>query len=276
MAPAFAAAGVAFEVDAPSGPVPARLDPARVQQMIGNLLSNAAKYTPRGGRARLRVARPRRDRHPCRGQRHRRRARDARCDLRLVRTGGADGHGSQRGLGIGLSLVRRLAELHGGTATAHSDGLGAGSTFEIRLPRARAAFALAPTAGRPVPDARPRRVLVVDDDPDNAEALVAVSPDKGPHPRLGDQRRSGGGGCPAAAPDVVLLDIGLPGIDGYETCRQLRRAVSGLSSWRSPGGGSATTGGARPTRASTATSSSPRIPDAVLALVESAPVLATP
>jgi signal transduction histidine kinase len=236
MLPVLAAAGVHFEARTPDGPLETRVDPARVQQMIGNLLANAAKYTPAGGRAHLTL--------------------DGDDDTVTISIGDTgvglapdmlgpifdlfvqvpDRHRSQQGLGIGLSLVRRLAELHGGRATAASPGLGHGSTFEVRLPRRPSAprtVAVAPAASV---DTAARRVLLVDDDLDNAEAFSTYLRVKG-HvttiARSGEEALVLAG---EAAPDVVLLDIGLPGIDGYETCRRLRargsRAlVAALTGW---------------------------------------------
>jgi CheY-like chemotaxis protein len=132
---------------------------------------------------------------------------------------------SEGGLGIGLALARSLVEMHGGTIDAHSDGAGRGSTFTIRIPVAAAS---APRVG--VETSAPaaavgRRVLVVEDNEDSATMLAMLVQ------ALGGEARTAGDGESAVRavadfrPEVVLLDIGLPGIDGYETCRQIRQQL---------------------------------------------------
>ncbi|MGD9904926.1 MAG: PAS domain S-box protein [Vicinamibacterales bacterium] len=220
--PAFAAAGVDLEVTLPDAPVLAVVDAVRVQQIVGNLLSNAAKFTPAGGRARLEV-----------------RADPDTVTLTVSDTGvGIDAdkrdeifdlfaqaspgtHRVTGGLGIGLSLVRRLAELHGGAVDVHSDGPGRGTTFTVRLPRGAVAPAAVEAPARPA-DGSGRRVLIVDDDRDNAEALAMFLRLEGHEVSLAGSGEAALDAAAHAQPDVVLLDVGLPGIDGHETCRQLR------------------------------------------------------
>jgi two-component system, chemotaxis family, CheB/CheR fusion protein len=137
---------------------------------------------------------------------------------------------SDGGLGIGLSLVKSLVEMHGGRAEAHSAGRGKGSEFVVRLPllaQPPAADSGGTAAGPPGPSGRPRRVLVVDDNRDAAESMaellrfdgheVIVAHDGNRAVELALTR------CPA----VVLLDIGLPGMNGYEACRAMREAGLG-------------------------------------------------
>src|SRR5207237_388511 len=124
---------------------------------------------------------------------------------------------AQGGLGIGLTLVRRLVELHGGTVTAHSDGPGKGSEFVVRLPLAGEARpeSPAPEAG-PRPAAAARRILVVDDNRDAADSLGLLLRFLGHAVRVANDGPSALEAAGAFRPAVVLLDIGMPGMDGYE------------------------------------------------------------
>ena len=130
---------------------------------------------------------------------------------------------AQGGLGIGLTLVRTLVELHGGHVSAHSVGLGQGSTFTVSLPRVTA-----PPEGQATPQpralqARDARVLVVDDNVDGAESMAEVLRLMGMQARVARDGREALTLAQSFAPDLVFLDIGLPGMDGYETARHLRR-----------------------------------------------------
>jgi CheY-like chemotaxis protein len=124
------------------------------------------------------------------------------------------------GLGIGLSVVRHLVEMHGGRVAAHSEGAGRGSTFELRLPliaRPSAVAAAPATAG-----VAPRRVLVVDDNVDAAQSLAMLLAIDGHAVECAFAPADALARAPAWRPDVVLLDIGLPGMDGYELAKRLR------------------------------------------------------
>ncbi|MBI2771607.1 MAG: response regulator [Burkholderiales bacterium] len=129
---------------------------------------------------------------------------------------------SQGGLGIGLTLVRTLTELHGGIVTAHSVGLGHGSTFTVTLPlvQAPAPGAAAPSHG--ALHAADARVLVVDDNADGAESMAEMLRFMGAQARVARDGAQALEMAPGFAPDLVLLDIGLPGMDGYEVARRLR------------------------------------------------------
>lgn len=198
-------------------------DPARLEQVLTNLLTNAAKYTEPGGRIHLSVQRD-----------------EDHCELRvkdsgvgiapsllphvfeLFSQGQRSLDRSEGGLGIGLALVARLTELHGGTVSVQSV-VGQGSEFVVRLPLYHDADVRPPTASVAPPPAKPLRILVVDDSVDTAASLKLLLESSGHTVRTeGD----GAAAVPAALefqPDAVLLDIGLPGLDGYEVARQLRR-----------------------------------------------------
>jgi len=129
---------------------------------------------------------------------------------------------TEGGLGIGLTLVRQLVELHGGTVSAASDGLGKGAEFTVRLRLAGAPALVAPRSGQK-PRAAPLRVVVVEDQVDGREALAAYLERQGHDIRQAGTGQEGIDAAIASSPDVVLVDIGLPDIDGYEVARRLRK-----------------------------------------------------
>ena len=213
-----------LHVDLPDEPLVLNADPTRLAQVVSNLLNNAAKYTPAGGRIALAAHRE--------GGEVVVRISDngigiAPESLSLVFEMFTQASGSayrvQGGLGIGLSLVRRLVELHGGTVSASSEGEGRGSSFTVRLPLAGAdALPATRESGRPPGPARGLRVLVVDDNIDAAESLSALLQMAGHEVTVA---RDGAEGLARAAemhPEAVFLDIGLPDIDGCEVARRLR------------------------------------------------------
>jgi PAS domain S-box-containing protein len=198
-------------------------DEARISQIIANVLTNAAKFTEPGGRVLVRMGRD--------GANATVRISDNGIGMPealrarvfdLFEQGDRSLDRSQGGLGLGLSLVKRLVELHGGTVTASSEGAGRGSEFEIRLPLAPADEAQATAEPVAPGQAAPRRVLVVDDNRDAAESTADIL-------RYGRHEVKTAYSGPAALgvarvfrPEVVFLDIGLPGMDGYEIARRLR------------------------------------------------------
>jgi PAS domain S-box-containing protein len=196
-------------------------DQARVAQCISNLLGNAAKYTEPGGEIRLRQF-----------------AQDGCAVFEVSDTGigiapeflphmfelfaqgkrGLDR--AQGGLGIGLSVCKRLIEMHGGSVAAYSEGLGKGATFALRLPLVGVTETQVP-----LPASVPRhalRVLVVDDNEDAAQSLALLVELEGQQATLAYTGSEALERAVALRPDVVLLDIGLPDIDGFEVARQLR------------------------------------------------------
>ena len=190
--------------------------------MVGNILNNAAKYTDPGGEIELTVARAEND--------VRITVQDSGVGIaaemlphvfELFTQAERSRDRSQGGLGIGLSLVKNLVELHGGRVAAHSPGAGCGSTFSVYLPLINAPVAHSPDASVSTASAA-KVVLVVDDDRDAAESMGMLLEVEG---HIVHYAHNGSGAVDAAAeirPDVVLLDIGLPGIDGYEVARRLR------------------------------------------------------
>ena len=221
--------GHALSVSLPDAPIYLEADPTRLDQVLWNLLSNASKYTEPGGRIRLEVGHE--------GGQATIRVRDSGIGIEpgmlskvfeiFVRAEDRAGR-LQEGLGIGLSLARTLAELHGGGIDAHSEGPGAGSEFVVRLPALPAA-SKAPepeSRGRQGPAGRPprRRVLVVDDNEDAARSLAKLlSKVYGQEVQIAHDGPSALEIAAAFRPELILMDIGMPGMDGYEVARRLRR-----------------------------------------------------
>jgi signal transduction histidine kinase len=242
--PQIEAHGHTLTAALPPEPVLLFADATRLPQVLANLLDNAAKYTDEGGHVSLTAERA--------GDRLVLRVRDSGIgmtpevmahafDLFAQATRSLDR--AQSGLGVGLTLVRRLVELHGGTVSAHSDGLGRGSEFTVHLPiepggvaaaaaasagRAESVAAGTEPAGTP---AAVRRVLVVDDNVDAAESLALLLQTDGHVVRIVHDGAAAVAAAREFDPEVVLLDIGLPGMDGYAVATALR-ADSSLSGVR--------------------------------------------
>jgi signal transduction histidine kinase len=228
--PLLDARGHELTLTLPPEPVPVLGDATRLVQVLANLLTNAAKYTPNGGHVGVTVAR-----------------KDGEAAARVK----DDGVGiapellprvfdlfiqgdrslarSEGGLGIGLTLVKRLVELHGGTVTVQSDGPGTGSEFTVRLPLLKeeaagkkdekggdSSFVLRPSS------LRSRRVLVVDDNLDAAESLAMLLKVEGHEVRTASDGPAALDVAATFRPEVVFLDLGLPRMDGYEVARRLR------------------------------------------------------
>jgi signal transduction histidine kinase/DNA-binding response OmpR family regulator len=219
----------------PSKPVRISADPTRLTQIIANLLNNAAKYTDPGGSIQLRVE--------VSGESVFLHVRDNGIglapemlpkifELFVQSERGADR--AQGGLGIGLTLVRRLVEMHGGTITAQSEGVGRGSEFVVRLPLdpslqedTEVTSRTTPLPGSEAPPAsgeesRSLRVLVVEDNDDIRETLKDLLELCGHEVDVAADGASGVERTLALRPDVALIDIGLPGLDGYQVARKLR------------------------------------------------------
>jgi signal transduction histidine kinase len=224
--PAIEAAGHSLAVDVPSDPLWLDADFTRLSQVVGNLLNNAAKYTPDGGRIGISAR--------------------AEGDFAVIQVADngigippemqsevfqlfaqVEGHldRAKGGLGIGLALVKQLVTMHGGTVEATSAGSGKGSVFSIRLPLA--AHSGQSAASLQTPDApaaaTPLKVLVVDDNVDVAQTIGWMLETIGHDYRLVHDGRQALAAAMGYRPDVVLLDIGLPGMDGYAVCRAFRQ-----------------------------------------------------
>ncbi|QGM99011.1 PAS domain-containing protein [Methylocystis parvus] len=208
----------------PSEPLLVFADRARLVQIFTNLLSNAVKFTPHGGAIDL-IAKRDNDEAVITVEDDGRGISTEQLPHIFDLFAQIDSHGDG-GLGIGLALVRNLVLLHGGSVSACSDGLGMGSKFTIRLPLDMAHSPVADT-GRPA-DANPsKRVLVIDDNRDAADVLCILLQGLGATVRAAYDGRNGAAIVQEFLPDVVLLDLGMPGLDGYETASIIRNLPEG-------------------------------------------------
>ncbi len=215
-------AGYRFSVDLTPGWVDG--DPTRLEQITSNLLDNALKYTPAGGSIDINLAQS--------GEDVVLTVRDSGVGISaellphvfdVFVQGAISIDRSQGGLGIGLSLVRRLVELHGGSVSAHSDGSGNGSTFMIRLPRTEAAVAgAAPQQTHGGDNSGKPSVLLIEDNEDGREMMATMLAAHGFPVATAADGLQGVAAALAGRPAAALVDIGLPGIDGYEVARRLR------------------------------------------------------
>jgi len=215
----------ALTIDLPPVPVQFSADPLRLSQVLSNLLTNAAKYTDAGGRIALRGSADRES-------------------IEITVTDSGIGISpeampgiftmfsqvksaqdrSEGGLGIGLALAKGIVALHGGTLAAHSAGPGRGSEFTLRIPRRMLSRdAAIPSAAQPRPATVRRRVLIADDNRDAGESLALLLRGEGHEVSVVHDGHQAAASIEAAPPDVALLDIGMPRLDGYEVARIVRR-----------------------------------------------------
>ena len=217
------------ELDVETTPTWVRGDDTRLEQIVTNLLDNAAKYTPHGGRIALRVGAD--------GARGVVQVQDSGMGIPpellprvfdLFTQGERTIDRSQGGLGLGLALVRRLVELHGGEVGASSDGAGQGACFSVNLPLAQAPAA---AAAAPAAEERERklRILIVEDNPDGRETLALMLGMEGHEVHAAEDGPSGVKEALEWTPDAAIVDIGLPGFDGYEVARRIRAAAKGFA-----------------------------------------------
>lgn len=210
-------------VEQPPAPVWMNGDFARLSQVVANLLHNAAKYSENGGRIVLTLAV--RDGDAVVTVRDNGIGIDAALMPRifdLFAQGERSLDRSQGGLGVGLTLVRRLVELHGGSVTASSAGAGRGAEFEVRLPCLRVVGEVAQDGAPDPAGASGSRVLVVDDNQDAAETIALYLQLEGHEVKTVRDGHQALACVGVFAPQVVVLDIGLPGLNGYEVAQRLR------------------------------------------------------
>ena len=240
---AIAAGQLQLDVRLPGAPVWLDVDATRFVQVVSNIVHNAVKFTGSGGRVAIAA-----ELRPSAS------GRAAELVLTITDSGagitkemlprvfdlfaqGKKAAERQSGLGIGLALARQLIELHGGAIHASSDGPGCGSTFQIVIPASpETTVPNAPRATAPAPSIT-RRVLVIDDNADAADLLARHIAALGGEPHTARDGQSGVDRAATVGPHVVLIDIGMPGIDGYETCRRIRERLGdgvmlvALSGW---------------------------------------------
>jgi CheY-like chemotaxis protein len=217
-------------LELPGGPVLVRADPIRLTQVFSNLLINARKFTPGGGSISVAV-----------------KASPADVEVSIADTGcgivpellprvfdlftqGPQAIERQHGgLGLGLAIAKSLVAMHGGSITAESKGAGKGATFRVRLPRQTAATGAIISSERPtVLRGHGERILVVDDHADVRETVSALLTSEGYKVRAAVDAHTALDIACAWQPQLALLDIGLPGIDGYELARRLRQQADAI------------------------------------------------
>jgi CheY-like chemotaxis protein len=214
-----------LEVHLPSEPLTLEADPDRLEQVLANLLTNAAKYTPPGGLVTLTAQREDSDAVVC--------VRDNGIGIRpemlprlfdmFQQADHVPGRLSE-GLGLGLTLVRSLVEMHGGNVQARSEGPGKGSEFVVRLPTLNCGEAADPSALPERGKVRSLRILVTDDNVDSAASMAMLLSLYGHDVRIAHDGLQGLEEARRFHPQVAFLDIGLPrGMDGYELARRLRQ-----------------------------------------------------
>jgi PAS domain S-box-containing protein len=209
----------------PSEPVILFADPVRLAQVFSNLLSNAANYTPRGGTIELSAETG--------GNQVTVIVRDNGNGIsgellpsifELFVRGSTEPGSASAGMGVGLSLVHSLVRMHYGSVAAHSDGIGRGTEFVVALPLAESSPAAKPKGRQPAngPDGPRHRVLAIDDNHDSADSLVILLRLIGADAQVAYDGASALRAVDADLPDLVLLDLSMPGMDGYEVAQRIR------------------------------------------------------
>jgi PAS domain S-box-containing protein len=211
------------QLEVQAQPVWIQGDLVRMEQIVNNIVGNAVKYTPSGGTIRVRVSAEGPDAVLC--------VEDDGYGISpdllprvfdLFVQGERTLDRAQGGLGIGLTLVRRLVQLHGGTVSAFSEGPGRGSVFTVRLPRLAGPQQIDSGARQECPDRLKRRVLIVEDNRDAREMFRVMLELAGHEVLEAEEGVSGLELLKAMRPDVAVIDVGLPGLNGYEIARRFR------------------------------------------------------
>jgi PAS domain S-box-containing protein len=224
--PLYESLGHRLSVTLPDEPLRLDADEVRVVQVLVNLLNNAGKYSEHGGEVHLSVARE--------GAEAVIRVRDNGTGIEpemlprvfdLFAQADRQRHRARGGLGVGLTLVHRLVELHGGRVTAHSEGVGKGSEFVVRLPGLPPSRAAAPAAPAAGPAAAARHILIVEDNADAREMLAKLLSLLGHRVEVAATGPEGVERAVELRPEVALIDLGLPGMDGVEVARAVRAAL---------------------------------------------------
>jgi signal transduction histidine kinase/ActR/RegA family two-component response regulator len=227
--PNVASGGLKLQARIPSGSCMVIGDRTRLLQVFSNLLSNASRYTPAGGLIEVSLV-----------------ERDGAVDVRVRDTGIGVEPAMQgqifelfqqadkslergsAGLGIGLTLALRLAQLHGGEISLHSDGIGRGSTFTVSLPKPSGLGQEIDELVYQAPaTARPLRLIVADDNVDAAQSLEALLQTMGHQVVVANDGVAALSAALASPPDALLLDIGMPGLNGYEVAKRIRNEIAG-------------------------------------------------
>jgi PAS domain S-box-containing protein len=227
---AIDAAKIDVTCELPESPPVIDVDPTRFIQILSNVLHNASKFTPAHGKIRVSAKTDDSKNVPC--------VAIAVSDtgigiskemlprvFELFAQAEVPTERAHGGLGIGLALARRLIEMHGGEISAHSDGPGQGTTFVIKMPLCERMVKAAPSHVD-TPPSIANRVVIIDDNEDAADTLSMLVDRLGGSSRTAYDAPAGFQAVRDFQPDTVLLDIGLPGIDGYEACRQFRQNAS--------------------------------------------------
>jgi PAS domain S-box-containing protein len=212
-----------IDVSLPSQPVFLEADPVRLTQVFSNLFNNACQYTEPGGHIWLTAERERDEIVLV--------VRDSGIGMSADQLDGIfemfaqvedDKERPRRGLGIGLTLVRRLVQMHGGTVTARSEGRGLGSEFEVRLPLSETAPKVHGPDPREAIETGARRILVVDDNRDSADSIATLLQLSGHQTYMAHDGQAAVEEAERLRPDVILLDVGLPKMSGLDACKRIR------------------------------------------------------
>lgn len=221
--PVIDSRGHDLQLNLPPEPLWVDADRTRLPQLLANLLNNAAKYTEEGGRISLSIAQLESevvvsvrdngigmDVHALNNV------------FELFAQAAGPSHAVQGGLGVGLSLARSIAQLHGGLLTAHSEGPGKGSEFVVRLPAAEPPAEASDDSARDADSGMRQRILVVDDNIDAAESLGTMLAYSGHEVKVAHGGQEALTAAREFEPDVMILDLGMPGMDGYAVARAIR------------------------------------------------------